>query len=259
MTTADFIATNRFGLGARPDELGVIGGDPRGWLAMQVNGTRKVPDGVRALPSSVEIFESLAEEREERREARAEPRSGTAAAERLFTKIRQTLAPIYLEQVATRYRIAAGTVEPFRERLVHFWTNHFAVSADKPQVTALAATLENEVIRPRIASSFADMLLAAESHPAMILYLDNQASIGPNSTFALRAGKPHAHLRAKARHQREPRPRDPRTPYDRRKWRLHPGRRHGSCTCAHRLVHRRESRLPPRRDSREFRVSRIRT
>ena len=28
---------------------------------------------------------------------------------------------------------------------------------------------------------FGDMLLAAESHPAMLLYLDNARSIGPNS------------------------------------------------------------------------------
>ncbi len=189
MTTAHFIAANRFGLGARPGELREISGDPRGWLGMQVNSPRKLPDAIRGLPSSAEIFEAVTEKREEKREARARPPSATAAAGRLVANIRQTLAPIYLEQVAARYRIAADTPESFRERLVHFWSNHFAVSADKAQVTALAATIENEVIRPRVAGSFADMLLAAESHPAMILYLDNQASIGPNSILATRASK----------------------------------------------------------------------
>jgi uncharacterized protein (DUF1800 family) len=59
-------------------------------------------------------------------------------------------------------------------------------------VLALAATLENEAIRPALSGRFADMLLAVESHPAMILYLDNQASIGPNSelaTLARRRGR----------------------------------------------------------------------
>src|SRR6185503_17138370 len=77
----------------------------------------------------------------------------------------------------------------FRERLVHFWTNHFAVSADKPQVLALAGALENEAIRPHVAGRFADLLAAVEAHPAMILYLDNQASIGPNSQLAQRRGR----------------------------------------------------------------------
>jgi uncharacterized protein (DUF1800 family) len=45
--------------------------------------------------------------------------------------------------------------------------------------------MEREAIRPHVAGSFTELLLAVEKHPAMLLYLDNQASIGPNS----RAGK----------------------------------------------------------------------
>ncbi len=52
--------------------------------------------------------------------------------------------------------------EPFRERLVHFWTNHFAVSADKAQVVGLAGALENEAIRPNLTGRFEDLLLAVE-------------------------------------------------------------------------------------------------
>ena len=103
-----------------------------------------------------------------------------------FAAVRQALAPVYLAQVAARYELAIRSEESFRERLVHFWSNHFAVSADKPQVAALAATLENEVIRPHVSATFKNLLLAVESHPAMILYLDNQASVGPDSQFAQR-------------------------------------------------------------------------
>ena len=63
---------------------------------------------------------------------------------------------------------------PFAERLVHFWTNHFAVSADKGAVFGLAGTLENEAIRPHVDGRFVDLLTAVEQHPAMIAFLDNQ-------------------------------------------------------------------------------------
>ncbi len=188
MTIEAVIAANRFGLGARPGELRAISSDPRGWLASQIKGSRQAPDAVRSLPSSVDVFAAYAQGQEERAEARAQPPSEADAAQRLVANIREKLAPLYLDQVAARYRVATNSEEPFRERLVHFWTNHFAVSADKPQVIALAGPLENEAIRPNVAGRFVDMLMAVESHPAMILYLDNQASIGPNSTLASRAG-----------------------------------------------------------------------
>jgi uncharacterized protein (DUF1800 family) len=189
VTLETVIAANRYGLGARPGELKAIGGDPRAWLAAQVKGSRRLPDAVKQLPSSAKVFGIYAQGQEERRDKRKQPPSEAEAAKRAVAGIREQLAPLYLDQVAVRYRLAMQTEEPFRERLVHFWANHFAVSADKPQVIALAGTLENEAIRPHLAGRFVDMLLAVESHPAMILYLDNQASIGPHSKLATRAEK----------------------------------------------------------------------
>lgn len=58
--------------------------------------------------------------------------------------------------------MAAASEQPFRERLVHFWSNHFAVSADKQPVPVIAGLYENEAIRPNIIGKFADLLLAAE-------------------------------------------------------------------------------------------------
>lgn len=187
MSSAAVIAANRFGLGARPGELQALAGDPRGWLEAQIAGERPAPAAIQALPSSADMFETLQEGREERRDARRKPPTEAEAAKRVLAAVREKLAPLYLDQVAARYRVATTSEEPFRERLVHFWANHFAVSADKPQVLALAGAFENEAIRPNIGRRFSEMLLAAESHPAMILYLDNQASIGPNSKLAKRA------------------------------------------------------------------------
>jgi uncharacterized protein (DUF1800 family) len=90
----------------------------------------------------------------------------------------------YVAQTAERHRLAIETDRPFVERLVHFWSNHFAVSADKQPLAALAGLYEREAIRPHVTGNFYDLLLAADRHPAMVLYLDNQASMGPASQAA---------------------------------------------------------------------------
>lgn len=185
MTLAPIIAANRFGLGARPGELAAIGGDPRGWLIEQITGSRPTPAELNGLPSSAVVFQTFADGVRQRFVAKDQKPDGDEARRR--EEARKQIGGMYRDQVAARYRLAVRSEESFRERLVHFWTNHFAVSADKAQVVGLAATLENEAIRPHLAGRFADLLLAVESHPAMILYLDNQSSVGPNSALARRA------------------------------------------------------------------------
>jgi uncharacterized protein (DUF1800 family) len=77
----------------------------------------------------------------------------------------------------------------FVERLVWFWSNHFCVSADKGPVRSLCGAFEREAIRPHVRGRFSDMLLAVETHPAMLIYLDNARSMGPNSFAGQRRGK----------------------------------------------------------------------
>lgn len=68
------------------------------------------------------------------------------------------------------------------ERLVMFWSNHFAVSVQKGlPLRALAGPFEREAIRSHVLGRFEDMLLAVEQHPAMLIFLDNRASVGPAS------------------------------------------------------------------------------
>jgi uncharacterized protein (DUF1800 family) len=94
---------------------------------------------------------------------------------------------------AARLSSALTTDTPFAERLVYFWANHFAVSVDKLPVIGLAGLLEFEAIRPHLFGRFSDLLLAVEQHPAMLVYLDQAQSVGPNSTIgklaAMRGGK----------------------------------------------------------------------
>jgi uncharacterized protein (DUF1800 family) len=75
------------------------------------------------------------------------------------------------------------------ERLVWFWSNHFCISADKGPTRPLCGAYEREAIRPHVLGKFSDMLVAAETHPAMLLYLDNARSIGPDSFTGVRRSK----------------------------------------------------------------------
>jgi uncharacterized protein (DUF1800 family) len=70
----------------------------------------------------------------------------------------------------------------FTERLVVFWSNHFCISANKGGLARMwAGSFEREAIRPHVLGRFADMLKAVEQHPAMLYFLDNQQSLGPDS------------------------------------------------------------------------------
>jgi uncharacterized protein (DUF1800 family) len=177
------IAVLRFGLGARPGELAAAASDPRAWLQAQIRGPA-VRAGSTALAPSNEIFEAVMAAREQRR---AERLDGAADLKARGALLRNAYQPHYRTQVLARAESAALTARPFAERLVHFWANHFAVSADKGAIFGLAGTLENEAIRPHVNGRFLDLLMAVEQHPAMIAFLDNQYSVGADSPAARRA------------------------------------------------------------------------
>ena len=175
------VAVLRFGLGARPGDLAVAGGDPRAWLMAQIKGAVPLA-GNTPLAASDRIFTELLSARDKFQEMKA-------AAAPAFNLVRDAYLPHYRAQVLARAQSAALTTRPFAERLVHFWTNHFAVSADKGAVFGVAGTLENEAIRPHVDGRFVDLLTAVEQHPAMIGFLDNQYSVGKDSDLARLAAR----------------------------------------------------------------------
>jgi uncharacterized protein (DUF1800 family) len=83
--------------------------------------------------------------------------------------------------MAARGRLAAETQNGFAERWTLFWANHFTVSALKTASAPVVGSFEREAIRPHVFGRFEDMLLASSRHPAMLLYLDQAQSAGPNS------------------------------------------------------------------------------
>lgn len=204
------IALNRFGLGARPGEAG---GSKRALLA-QLDRFDPNPAPIAALPPTRTVAANLADYLQEQRQMRQQqgrgqqpprrpagyrdpqmsdamtaqemkPGAATPEGPDPLAQARRFAArqgrEVYANSVNARMKAALVTPSPFVERLVHFWANHFAVSADKLTVVGLSGQLEFDAIRPHVLGKFRDMLFAVERHPAMLLYLDQAQSIGPNS------------------------------------------------------------------------------
>ncbi len=184
------VAANRFGLGARPGEIARIGADPRGALRSQLAAGAPILSSPQ-LGDSAGILAQAAVLRVDRRGQRqAKESAGNDAASNsgVLPEPVQKLAAMfrehYVDEAVARLRAAVASERSFVERLVQFWSNHFAVSVDKLAVLGVAGAFEREAIRPNVLGSFRDLLLAVERHPAMLLYLDNFQSVGPNSSLA---------------------------------------------------------------------------
>lgn len=194
------VAANRFGLGARPDDLRTIAGDPRGWVKAQLAPEASPPAALSALPPCEDdllaigrfyVSVRLAGPQADRAKQRLERDGVTPAmmAESVVDEnYRRALRDRYTAAVAARFTTQVTSDRPVFERLSAFWSNHFTVSAAKPQVMSLPQSFEREAIRPLAVGRFADLLLASSRHPAMAVYLDNAISIGPNSVWAKRRG-----------------------------------------------------------------------
>src|SRR3954463_10443220 len=170
MSLEGALAANRFGLGARPGEIEEASRDPKAWLLSQLT---RAEDGARFadLPTTKVL---LGQPEKQQQARRAQDKEAIKA---FLMEARQS----YLREMAARLLVGFETQSPLRERLVRFWSNHFVVSTQKPRCALFVGAFEREAIRPHVTGRFADMVLAAERHPAMQIYLDNAQSIGPDS------------------------------------------------------------------------------
>jgi uncharacterized protein (DUF1800 family) len=180
------IAVNRFGLGARPGEA--LPDDPRGWLIEQADPKRSpyqpMPAALSNQPTSAQLSAQFAERERALKDAKSDDKQDKAAVRKQYAEM---IRDDYRSAVDARVASALTASAPFVERLVHFWSNHFAVSIEKPPVAMLAGSFETEAIRPHVLGRFEDMLIAVERHPAMQIFLDQPRSIGPDSVAAQRA------------------------------------------------------------------------
>ena len=187
------LALHRFGMGPRPGSLRAIASDPRGAMLADLDKPGAGQVSSVGLPTSAQAFRAVAEftaERQARQKLDARKKKEDPA-EAMMAPAADTPGAagqplpqqLLNNEIKARVDAAAGAEIGFVERLAWFWSNHFCVSADKIQ--SMCGPYEREAIRPRVLGRFVDLLLAVESHPAMLVYLDNAASIGPNSVAGL--------------------------------------------------------------------------
>jgi len=149
----------RFGLGRRGDEP--LPADPAIWLRSQLdqpNPQRGVP-----RPSTANGLTILREDRVNK----PAPKGSQVRA-------------LYRAEANAALENALVTPAPFRERLMWFWSNHFTVSV-RGGVAAVTGAFVEEAIRPNVTGRFEAMLFAVMRHPAMLMYLNNAGSVGPES------------------------------------------------------------------------------
>lgn len=186
---ASAIAVTRFGLGGKPGEIADLAGDPRGWLIAQIT-----PDGAPVppgpLPTTLDRVEALRSHSRVVRQARARihatAMADSAAPGNATPESRQALDRSTAEEFLARTRLAATTDAGFAERWALFWINVFTASANKFQTGVLIGPYEREAIRPHVFGAFETLAVAAETHPAMLMYLDQVTSVGPNSVAGRR-------------------------------------------------------------------------
>jgi len=99
---------------------------------------------------------------------------------------KDTLKEMSRKSLLTSMARILDTQTPFFERLVWFWADHFTVAPKNPATRPMASVFIDEAVRPNITGRFADLLKAAVTHPAMLDYLDQKASSGPNSRYGRR-------------------------------------------------------------------------
>ena len=218
------IAIGRFGLGARPGDLTKPEGDLIGELLAEVAAATASPK-LAALPDSSGLAAAYFEFQTGKKTDKAmrarttqdlteqtqimpgSPRPGSQmqadATEGPALKAPPGPQPASVSQPGRPNAVQDALIAEFRarlalarqaeigfgERLALFWANHFTVSGADQAVHIVAGAFEREAIRPHLNGTFHDMLAAAESHPAMIRYLNNERSMGPNSMAGKRQRK----------------------------------------------------------------------
>lgn len=209
------IALNRLGYGLRRGEQ--VPDNPRRYLLDQMEAFDPAPAAIAGREDTSgkagEILEMLRRNRRQRQmqmaggdadAAMSEPGDMRRMGQRqqgadpfagLPPEVRQSYqsaAQVLRSDIGLRTNVAINSPAPMMERLVHFWANHFSVSAQKPGTHYQVAAHEFRAIRPHVLGKFSDMLKAAALHPAMLLYLDQFQSVGPNSQFQQRRRRAQA-------------------------------------------------------------------
>ena len=162
-------AVIRFGLGRRGAEP--LPAAPQAWLARQLEGD----DPGLAVPghSSGDGLRLIYEARSRTADNKKDPK--------------EQIRDLFRADTRAALDFLAQTADPFRERLVWFWANHFTVALKPILLGGVVHAYVREAIRPHVTGRFENMLMAVMRHPAMLFYLNNATSIGPHSPSGQRS------------------------------------------------------------------------
>ncbi len=153
---------------------------------------------LRQLPAEERLAAVLKMEPEERqallrslsREEREQFVAGLSPEQRAGVMARMNpTAVVVTELQQAKLLRAAYSERQLEEVMTDFWFNHFNVFLNKGPDRYLVTSYERDVIRPHALGKFRDMLVATAESPAMLFYLDNWTSVGPNSEQAKNGGR----------------------------------------------------------------------
>jgi len=172
------LAAHRFGLGAGRHDLEAMRGDPKGWLKSQLASVEPITHPFAGQKSTGQVLRDLPSMRE-----------AAAKSADDQVKLQQMGRDMFLREMRPWMRNAFETQVPFLERYVWFWSNHFTISVLKARMVFFAGSYEREAIRPMVLGRFENLLISTVRHPAMLMYLDNAYSMGPDSPAGRYVGK----------------------------------------------------------------------
>ncbi len=187
-------ALNRFGLGSGRASREHLSDDPKGALQAELAAGGNAALSADILLTSQQGLATLANYRLKVDTARLQgERLRTAGTKTPYVlpppKSMLGISPeraTYINEIAIRLTRFRQVPIGFVERLVLFWGNHFTIAIKGGELRMIAGAYERESIRPHVLGNFSDMLRAVAKHPAMLIYLDNNKSVGPNSLAGLR-------------------------------------------------------------------------
>lgn len=180
--TLAYFALNRFGLGAKPGEASSPDlADPKAWVVNQIFEGTPTSDFLKIVYSGPDFQAYMAEVR------RRTPWTGEMSVEVPSQKANNAWAfghEIADAGVRSRFEDAVYTHTPFISRLMHFWSNHFAVGREDGATAGHLPYHEFVQIRENLFGSFSGLVLAASpGSAAMSTYLTNWSSFGMNSSY----------------------------------------------------------------------------
>ena len=180
MDTNAAIAFSRFGLGRRLDEPAPT--DAHAWLRAQLEAPDPTPTARLQTSAQSLVLAQQVAQAVRTASSDVNSKAGESPIHRQFKQQAHYEEVVFLNN-------ALVTNSGFRERLVWFWVNHFNITAKNRITQATIGPFVREAIRPHVTGRFQDMLLAVMQHPAMLGYLDQVKSKGPDSEVGERKHK----------------------------------------------------------------------